>query len=408
MTPTQTRDDTDAAVADPAMASAGQMDGAPPGGPADRAPPEGRGAPWPGTLGGLGRHEVGERPACASSRGPGPAAFAPAPGGTPCVVVLMAVYNGGGELAAQLDSLARQSHGNWHLIVSDDGSTDGSQATVDRFAAEQERHGRQVIRIDGPRRGDPAPNFMYLLAQAQSQARAGYWIAFADQDDVWLPDRLERGIAALVKAPRRRRDAAPDGARDHGVPHLYCSRTWVTDAALAGRRLSPPRPRPAGLRNALVQNICAGNTILLDTAAARLATAAASEPEAVVMHDWWLYLIVTAAGGRVIHDDAPTLLYRQHAANRIGANDGTVARIRRIAMILSGTYRDWNDVNAAALSASSHRLTAEAAALIAGFAAMRAAPGPTARLRALRALGLYRQSRTSTIAMRIAASMRLL
>ena len=103
-----------------------------------------------------------------------------------------------------------------------------------------------------------------------------------------------------------------------------------------------------------------------------------------------------------MHDDTPTLLYRQHGVNEIGANDGTRARIKRIRMLLAGDMRAWNDVNIAVLRRSAARLTPQNRALLADFAAARGRTMP-ARLWQLRGLGLYRQTRISTAALWVAA-----
>ena len=103
---------------------------------------------------------------------------------------------------------------------------------------------------------------MSLIDTMEELTPRGTWMAFSDQDDVWLPDRLARGVAALG---------------GHSGPALYCSRTWITDERLESRRLSAPRPRSLGFRNALVQNVASGNTILLNAAAADLVRDAAAE-----------------------------------------------------------------------------------------------------------------------------------
>ena len=298
------------------------------------------------------------------------------------VTILMGLYNGAAHLGAQLDSLAAQTHDRWHLIASDDRPGDGTGAVLAAFAA---RAGAgRVEAVQGPGLGGAA-NYHSLLRRLPE---APGWLAFADQDDIWLPDRLARGLAALA-----------------GVagPALYCSRTWIAQGE--GRRLSPPRPRPPGFRNALVQNIAAGNTILLNPAGAALVRAAAAEARAFVVHDWWTYQIVTGAGGRVVHDDAPTLIYRQHAANQIGANDGWRARIRRLWQVADGTFRGWNAVNLAALDASAHRLTPEARAVLAEFRALHSARGGLRRLRILARARLYRQSAGAQLALWLAAAL---
>jgi hypothetical protein len=305
----------------------------------------------------------------------------------PQIAVLMAVYQGAAHLGAQLDSLAAQSHAGWQLIASDDASRDGSGQLLAEFA-QQWPH--SIIR-QGPGQGGTA-NFMSLIAALDPEGVArGTWMAFSDQDDVWLPDRLARGVAAL--------DA-------QAGPAMFCSRTWITDEQLESRRISAPRPRALGFRNALVQNVASGNTILLNAAAADLVRDAAPEALAQggmpVVHDWWIYQLIAGVGGVLVHEDAPTLLYRQHGVNQIGANDGTRARIKRIRMLLAGDMRNWNAVNIGVLGRSATRLTPENRALLVDFAAMRGAALP-ARLWRFRRLGLSRQTRISTVALWVAA-----
>ena len=296
----------------------------------------------------------------------------------------MTVYNAAANLDAQLRSIAAQDHRDWTLIVSDDGSQDGSAEIAQRFA--QRAGARRVIVRQGPQEGF-AENFLSIVRDGWEP---GLSLAFSDHDDVWFPDRLSRGLRALAGV----------GA---DTPALYCSRTIITDAALRPLRLSTPRPRAPSFRNALAQNIAAGNTILANPAAARLLHEAASRRPKIVSHDWWAYQIVTGAGGTILHDDAPTVLYRQHAANQIGANDSARARMRRIGMILSGVYRRWNDVNLAALTSASDLLTAENRDLVERFTAIRSGTRGLRCMTALRKLRLYRQTRASTAALYAAA-----
>ena len=315
-----------------------------------------------------------------------PAPVAPANPADPVdVVILMGVYDGADTLPVQLQSFADQTHPQWQVLAGDDGSRDASRALIEDFG---QTH--RATCLAGPGRG-AAANFLFLAAEAGTRA-PGSWIAFADQDDQWLPGKLSRAIAALQAV-------AP------GQPALYCSRTWITDENLQGRRLSPPRPKPPGFANALVQNIAAGNTIVLNAAASRLISEAAREVTektgGVVVHDWWVYQVITGVGGVVIHDDEPSLLYRQHPANQIGANDHLRARARRIAMIFRGTWRAWNETNLAALRALAPRLSPENRAFLEDFAAARAAPLPGRVVRFAR-LGLYRQGLGGQIAMWLA------
>ena len=218
-----------------------------------------------------------------------------------------------------------------------------------------------------------------------NHTQPGSWLAFSDQDDIWLPDRLSRGITTLANLPDDR-------------PALYCSRTWIADEAMTSRRLSAPRPNPLGFRNALVQNVASGNTILLNAAGAQLAIEAACEAGQVVVHDWWVYQIISGAGGHLVHDNTPTIFYRQHAVNQIGANDTLRARLTRLGMLLNGHFRVWNEVNITALTRSIHRLTPENRSLLESFTKMRT-ERIFGRLTGLKRLRLYRQSCVTTLAL---------
>lgn len=304
------------------------------------------------------------------------------------IQILMATFNGGAHLSEQLESIAAQTHANWSLWISDDGSTDATLDLVARFKSQ----GHDVTLVEGPRQGSTA-NFMSLIRGVQLSPEAS-WLAFCDQDDVWLPDKLERAVEALLETP------ADQAA-------LYCSRTYVTDDDLQGRSLSSGRPRPLGFRNALVQNVASGNTTVLNPAAARLVQGESARAGAVVVHDWWVYQLVSGAGGRLVHDDTPSLLYRQHESNAIGVNTGFAARLRRIRMLLDGSFGRWNAMNIAALLRSSDQFTSENQRIVQDFSELRHAP-LFRRLGLLYQLELYRQSTLSTVALWIAAVLRRL
>lgn len=307
------------------------------------------------------------------------------------LAVLMATRDGAAWLGAQLGSIAAQTRAPDLMLVSDDGSTDATPALLDAFAAAYP--GLGLRRLAGPGQG-AAANFLSLIARAPGDVDR---LSFADQDDVWLPGKLARAGAALDAAE------AEDGA---AVPLLYCARILVCDAGLGRRRASRPLRRPASFRNALTQNVATGNTVVLNRAATDLVRRAAARTGAAVpvVHDWWLYQIVTGAGGRLLHDPEPQVLYRQHGGNLIGAGAGQMARARRMGQLLSGVHRGWTDANLAALAAAGDLLTPANAALIRDLAAARA-QGPLARVRAIGRLGLYRQGRGAQAALYAAAAL---
>lgn len=290
------------------------------------------------------------------------------------VQILMGVHEGDDHLETQLNSLAEQTHRNWDLLASDDSTTTNSRARLGDFA----RAVSQPVHVlDGPKQGFAA-NYLHLIRKAEPG-----WIAFADQDDLWLPDKLERAVGMLKEHPSDQ-------------PALYCARIATWDGA--ERQIpSPALARTPGFRNALIENVAQGNTILLNPAATALAKLGADRVGSVFTHDWWLYLLIAGSGGQILFDQGPpALLYRQHANNVIGAGHGLRAQMMRKIAVLRGAFADRIELNISALIACQELLTTENFAQLQGFAVARKKTLP-ARLAAFKRLGLYRQRRLGTL-----------
>ncbi len=310
--------------------------------------------------------------------------------GRESVAILLGLHNGQAHIAGQLDSIAAQDHQDWTLTVSDDGSADGGPALVAAFA---DRYEPGRVRLtQGPCAGF-SRNFLSMIMAPQTRRSA--FVALCDQDDIWLAERLSRGVAALA--------SLGDG------PALYCARTHVCDMQMRPVKVSPLWTRPFTLRNALVQNVAAGNTIMMNRAMADLACAAApaASSAGIAAHDWWLYQLATATGARVIQDHTAVLLYRQHGGNTMGRNDTLAARLNRLRQLLDGTFARWISAHVAALRLCSPLLTAEARALLDRSEAVRKG-GLISRLLALRDLGLYRQTSAGNLALKVAVALKKL
>lgn len=251
-------------------------------------------------------------------------------------------------------------------------------------------HIGRVRLIQGPARGATA-NFMHLIRRSDDDTPC---LAFCDQDDVWLPHKLEAAMAGLGKLPEEQ-------------PALYGSRTLVCDASLQVTLPSKLPTSPLSFRNALVQNVMAGNTIVLNRAAARLAQREAAHDMPLAAHDWWLYQLVTGVGGNVIFDPRPGLLYRQHGQNEIGVHRGPRAAVWRLREVIGGRYSEWNATNADALSRSIDKFTPENRDLLQAFGTGRAGSLPH-RLAMLRRTGVYRQGRLGQAALWLSACLRRL
>ena len=250
----------------------------------------------------------------------------------PEVAILLCTFEGQRFLPEQLESFQAQSLSAWTLFVSDDGSSD---RTLDILQEHQKQWGRgKLILQSGPRQGFAA-NFLSLTCQADIKAA---FYAYADQDDIWEADKLERAVQWLKTIPS-------------DVPALYCSRTRLIDEENRTLGFSPLFKRPPSFANALMQNIGGGNTMVFNHATRKLLCQAGKDIE-VVSHDWWAYILVTGCGGKVLYDENPSVRYRQHKTNLAGSNQSIRAQIKRIKKLLDGGYKEWNQKNINALSKS--------------------------------------------------------
>lgn len=250
----------------------------------------------------------------------------------PRVTILLCTYNGAAHLEAQLASYVDQTYTSWDLWVSDDGSTDDTMAILLAFQMDHGA-GRDIHilkRPDTVSNKGPAGNFMWLLCAPDLPDQA---VSISDQDDVWWPDKLARGMEQM---------AARDG------PVLYGAQSVHTNAALNPIGRSTPPPHPPSFGNALVQNIVSGHSAMLNRAGLALVRATGI-PQDIHYHDWWLYQLVTGVGGIVKIDSNKVLFYRQHGDNAMGAHQGLRAALTRLTQVFGHTYGRWIAANTAAL-----------------------------------------------------------
>lgn len=306
----------------------------------------------------------------------------------PTVAILMGTYNGEKYLKQQLDSIEVQTLENWRLIVSDDGSTDGTLKLLEEYRA---RWGAERMEIrQGPRQGF-CQNFMSLACAKEIDAE---FFAFSDQDDVWLKDKLEVAVSKMNKSP--------------GIdqPFLYCGRTAYVKDDLQPYENSPLFVYPKTFRNALVQSIAGGNTMVFNKAVKSLLEKA--NVRNPVSHDWWVYQLVTGAGGIVFYDPTPFVLYRQHEDALVGGNTSALAKVKRFILVVNGRFRQWNDVNIAAMNSARHCLSRGALEILDLFVLLRNSNSLAHRLRMLEVCGLYRQTWRDTVVLILAAALKKL
>ena len=223
------------------------------------------------------------------------------------IAILMSTYNGERFLREQLDSILSQTYTAWQLYVRDDGSTDATVSILREYATAHPE--RVIIDLSEGKPLGACGSFMHLLAQ---HGDADYF-AFADQDDVWLPNKLEVSLAAMEQAEREHPN----------IPIVVHSDLQVVDEQL--QPMHPSFWRYSNIRPDLVdQNryyLAISNTVtgcaMLMNRAARAASL--PFPSSAYMHDAWIALQTLLSGGIVCPIGEATILYRQHGTNVLGA-----------------------------------------------------------------------------------------
>lgn len=228
--------------------------------------------------------------------------------------VLISTFNGEQFLAETLESLeVAQNKSGFRLFFRDDGSTDATKKILLKFARQFPTRIR-ILEDAGSQLG-PSTSFSRLIEASDSP-----YLMLCDQDDVWLPDKIEKTMAAMREAEKQ---------YGSNTPLLVHTDLKVVDADLQliadsfwnYQNLFPEHA--SQLNRLLAQNVVTGCTVMMNRPLADLATPI---PVEAVMHDWWLAL-VAATFGKVVYLDEQTILYRQHGTNSVGAKRWGIKRI---------------------------------------------------------------------------------
>lgn len=209
----------------------------------------------------------------------------------PAVSVCMATRNGERYLELQLRSIVMQLQPGDELVISDDSSTDRTVEILRRY------EGPQVRLFLGNRFFNPIGNFEHCLRQARHDI-----LVLADQDDVWLDNRL-----TVVRQ-------CMSGRTDQVYAVMTDADMIGADGQLMGTTLFHHfRARKGVLRN-LFWNCYTGCAMAVSRP---LFERASPFPQGIPMHDAWLGLLADALGAVELRPEK-TLLYRRHQANASG------------------------------------------------------------------------------------------
>lgn len=223
----------------------------------------------------------------------------------PIVDILLATYNGEKYLREQIDSIRDQTYDNWRLLISDDCSSDNTLSIIKNYV---EIDSRITLISESRHFGNAKGNFFHLLKHSSNSL-----VMFCDQDDVWLDNKIEVSLKEMERA---------GGNKNSSLPTVVFSDSIVVDEDL--QVLSYSYHKYAGLhpycckyRRLLVTNTAAGNTMMLNRPLVRLLQDV-KQPSAICMHDWFA-MLVASAFGKIVYIPIPTVLYRQHGHNAVGA-----------------------------------------------------------------------------------------
>ncbi len=219
------------------------------------------------------------------------------------IAILMATYNGEKYIRQQIDSILSQTCKDWELYIHDDGSTDNTIAAVESYV---EKYPNKIHLIDGKSTGGAKYNFFYMFGQVE----APYYMT-CDQDDVWLDKKIELTYDKMLTIENKA-----------DVPCLVYTELRVVDSELntiadtmSGYQSLDCHKRT--INQFILQNSVTGCTMMVNRAL-RDKMLRITDIDNTIMHDWWAAL-VAAQFGKTAFIDEPTILYRQHGDNSLGA-----------------------------------------------------------------------------------------
>lgn len=238
----------------------------------------------------------------------------------PKIAVCLAAYNGISYINEQLNSILLQRNVDVTVYVSIDLSSDGTNLWFEEFSR---RDSRVKLLPYDQSFGGAAKNFFRLLRDVDFSVFD--YVSFADQDDVWLHDKLIRHVK-LIK------ENAAEGVSSNVLAFWPDGKTKLIDKAQPQREL-----------DFIFESAGPGCTFLMTpwlvSEAKKLLGDKSSVVNEVALHDWLVYAVCRASGRKWYIDSTPSLQYRQHDKNVVGANSGIKPKLARLRKISNGWYR---------------------------------------------------------------------
>lgn len=214
--------------------------------------------------------------------------------------VLLSTYNGERFLSQQIDSILEQRIANINILIRDDGSSDFTKEILTRYS---DTH-TEIKTLMGENLGF-TKSFMELIKESGNYT----YYAFADQDDVWMPNKLAVAAEKLNSYSN--------------IPAIYCSNLELVDEKLNHIGfMFDDSFEGFDLPSRLIENYAVGCTIVMNKKARDLLLCSGC-PD-INFHDYWVYLLCSYLG-KVVYDNNSFILYRQHSNNQIGARNKLIS-----------------------------------------------------------------------------------
>lgn len=237
----------------------------------------------------------------------------------PRVAVLLASYNGRLWMEEQVSSILSQKGVDVTLVVSVDASNDGSEEWFEQLACHDERvrllpHNSYV--------SGAGANFFRLISEVDSEEFD--FIALADQDDIWLHDKLRHAVEVIKKM---------------GIDAYSGNVLAVWED---GREQLVEKSKPQRQWDFLFEAAGPGCTYVFSAAfygaLRQFVQLHSAELKGIHLHDWFCYAFARSRGFTWFIDPEPKMFYRQHSLNQVGVNTGFKAVFIRLKNISNGWW----------------------------------------------------------------------
>lgn len=221
--------------------------------------------------------------------------------------ILMAVYNSEKYISEQLQSIINQTYKDYHLYICDDVSTD---STINILSEYKLQYNNLITVLKNDINMGAKYNFSHMFQNSQAD-----YIMFSDHDDVWLNNKIEITYNKMQELEKQ---------YSKNTPILIFTDKFVTDDKLNIISKSHTKNEKFNihdfsLNRLLMGNVASGCTIMVNSALKKLCGAVNKN---AIMHDYWL-MLVAAAFGHIEYINTPTMYYRQHGSNQLGAKNNS-------------------------------------------------------------------------------------